>query len=280
MRRFSEKISDKSKPHKKASRSLYRIQVLDRAVSILKAFTFERCELSVSEVGAATGLHKSTAHRILTVLEQNGMIEKNVETVKYHLGIQLFTLGHKAIARLNLRDIARPHLKTLMEETRETVHLALLVDSQIISVEKVEGPHALHMPSRVGRYIPAHSTALGKAVLSCLEVGQVNRIIKNDPFRRFTPNTVRGMQQLIKELEVTRKRGYAIDDEETEVGLRCVAAPIRDCTGEMIYAISVSGPSPRLVPKRIPLVAKLVVKGAAAISSKLGFDRGEALTGS
>lgn len=251
---------------------LYRIQVIDRVVQILNCFTFERPELSVSEMSAATGLHKSTTHRILMALEYNGLMGQNRENGKYHLGIKLFKLGHQAVARLNLRDMAKPYLKALMEETAETVHLAMLDDDQVLYLEKVEGPHALRMPSRIGRHIPTYCTSLGKAMLSCLEERDVRRILQRKRVKPYTPNTVRNIEELLEELEKTRRRGYATDNEEIELGLRCVGAPIRDYTGEMVGAISVAGPSARLRPERIPIIGNLVLRVAASISQQLGYE--------
>lgn len=239
---------------------------------MLDCFAFDKPELSVAEVSAATGLHKSTAHRILMALEYNGLIEQNQESAKYRLGIKLFKLGHQAAARLNLRDMARPYLRALMEETGETVHLAILDNDQVLYLEKVEGPHALRMPSRVGRHIPTYCTSLGKAMLSCLDEAEVRRIIQNHPIQQYTPNTVKSVEELLVELKRTRKRGYAVDNEEIELGLRCAGAPIRNYTGEMVGAISVAGPSARLVREKIPSIGNVVMKVAAAISQELGFE--------
>lgn len=252
---------------------LYRIQVIDRAARVLDCFSFDEPELSVSEISATTRLHKSTAHRILMALEHNGFVEQNPETSKYHLGIKLFKLGHQAVARLSLRDIARPYLKALMEETGETVHLAVLDNDQVLYLDKVEGAHALRMPSRVGRHIPTHCTSLGKAMLSCLDEHEVRRIFQGQLLRRHTHNTVRNVEELWGELKKTRKQGYAVDREEIELGLRCVGAPLRDYTGKMVGAISVAGPSARLVSENIPIIGNMVVKAAAAISQQLGYDR-------
>lgn len=257
---------------KKDSTELYRIQVLDRAARILEAFSFERPELSVSEISAATRLHKSTAHRILMALEYNGLVAQNPQTLKYCLGIKLFKLGQQAVSRLNLRDVARPYLRALMEETGETVHLAVLDHDQVLYLEKVEGPHALRMPSRVGRHIPTYCTSLGKALLSCLEDGEVRRILESRPIIRYTPNTVKNVEDLLTELKRTRRRGYAVDNEEIELGLRCAGAPIRDYSGELVGAISVAGPSARLAPDKIAVAGNVVVRVATAISRQLGYD--------
>jgi IclR family transcriptional regulator, KDG regulon repressor len=251
----------------------YRIHVIDRAAQILDTFGFDHQEPSVSEIGAKTGLHRSTAHRILMALEYNDLIKQNPDTGKYHLGIKLFKLGHQAVSQLNLREICRPFLSRLMNETQETIHLAVLDDDQVLYLDKVEGPHALRMPSRVGRHIPTYCTSLGKAMLSCLDDHEVKNIFRSRALRPYTVNTVKTLDRLLTELRVIRRRGYSVDNEEIEIGLRCVGAPIKDHTGAMVGAISTAAPSARLVAQKIPGVGRLVMAVAAEISEQLGYEK-------
>jgi IclR family KDG regulon transcriptional repressor len=257
----------------KALSDRYRIHVIDRAAQILDCFGFDHQELSVSEIGAKTHLHRSTAHRILMALEYNDLIQQNPENGKYRLGIKLFRLGHQAVSHLNLREICRPFLTRIMNETKETVHLAVLDEDQVLYLDKVEGPHALRMPSRVGRRIPTYCTSLGKAMLSCLDDQEVKNIFRNQILRPYTANTVKNLNQLLTELRMIRKRGYSIDNEEIELGLRCVGAPIKDYTGAMVGAISVAAPSARLSTQKIHTAGKLVVTTAEEISTKLGYEK-------
>ncbi len=257
----------------KAPVERYRIHVIDRAAQILDCFGFDHQELSVSEIGAKTGLHRSTAHRILMALEYNDLIKQNPSTSKYHLGIKLFKLGHQAVSQLNLREICRPFLSRLMNDTKETIHLAVLDDDQVLYLDKVEGPHALRMPSRVGRYIPTYCTSLGKAMLSCLDDQEVKSILRRQTLKPHTENTVKNINQLLADLRSVRKRGYAVDNEEIEIGLRCVGAPLRDYTGGMVGAISVAAPSARLSEKNTPVIGRMVIAIAAEISEQLGFEK-------
>jgi IclR family KDG regulon transcriptional repressor len=251
----------------------YRIHVIDRAAQILDCFGFDHQELSVSEIGSKTALHRSTAHRILMALEYNDLIRQNPETGKYRLGIKLFKLGHQAVFHLNLREICRPFLTRIMNDTQETVHLAVLDEDQVLYLDKVEGPHALRMPSRVGRHIPTYCTSLGKAMLSCLEEQEVKAIVGKQPLTAYTTNTVKNVEQLLADVRAVRKRGYAVDNEEIEIGLRCVGAPIRDHTGAMVGAISTAAPSARLAEKKIPVFGRLVMAVAAEISEQLGYEK-------
>src|SRR5438445_478502 len=195
----------------------YRIHVIDRAAQILDCFGFDHQELGVSEIGARTGLHRSTAHRILMALEYNDLIKQNPSTGKYHLGIKLFKLGHQAVSQLNLREICRTFLSRLMNDTKETIHLAVLDDDQVLYLDKVEGPHALRMPSRVGRHIPTYCTSLGKAMLSCLDDQEVKSILRRQTLKPHTENTAKNINQLLADLRSVRKRGYAVDNEEIEM---------------------------------------------------------------
>ena len=251
----------------------YRIQVIDRAAQILDCFGFDHQELSVSEIGAKTALHRSTAHRILMALEYNDLIQQNPDNGKYRLGIKLFRLGHQAVSHLDLREICRPFLTRIMNETKETVHLAVLDENQVLYLDKVEGPHALRMPSRVGRHIPTYCTSLGKAMLSCLDEQEVKGILGKQPFTAYTANTVKNVEQLLADVRAVHKRGYAVDNEEIEIGLRCVGAPIRDHTGAMVGAISAAAPSARLAEKKIPRVGRLVMAVAEEISEQLGYEK-------
>lgn len=255
----------------------YRIQVIDRAALILDCFSFEQPELSLREITASVGLHKGTAHRILRALACNGLIQQSPTTGNYHLGFKLFRLGNQAVSRLNLREIARPYIVRLMEQTLETVHLAVLDEDKVLYLEKVEGPHALRLPSRVGRHIPTYCTSLGKAMLSCVEESEVRRIIRRYPIRPYTSNTVKKLAELLTELKATRRRGYAVDNEEIEIGLRCVGAPLRDYSRRMVGAISVAGPSARLTLDKITFLSDLVKKAAASICEQLGYGKVELL---
>ncbi len=239
----------------------------------MDCFGFEHKELSVSEIGSRTGLHKSTTHRILMALECNQLIKQNPESGKYHLGIKLFKLGNQAVLQYDLRDSCRPNLIRLMDKTQETVHLAVLDGDQVLYLDKVEGPHALRMPSRVGRHITTYCTSLGKAMLSCLAETDVNRLLQSRPFKAFTPNTIRNLDQLLVDLRGIRRRGYAVDDEEIEIGLRCVGAPIYDHTMRMVGAISVAAPSARLTTQKLSAFGRMVLEAAEDISKELGYEK-------
>ena len=209
----------------------YRIQALDRAAGILNCFEVGEPELNVRDIAERTGLHKSTAHRILMALQHNGFVEQDAVSGRYHLGLQLVKLGEHAVQRLDVRLIARPFLEELAIQTKETVHLAVMDGDQVVMLDRVEGSHALGAPSLPGRLFPAYCTSLGKAMLSGLEEAEVRRRLGNRPLKRYTPKTIRTVEALLEDLRGVRRRGFATADEELEVGLCTVAAAIRDRTG-------------------------------------------------
>jgi len=258
-------------PPRKTTDSPYRVQVLDRALALLDAIGDQKGTFSLAELCISQKLHKSTVHRLLMVLERHRLVEKNPDTGRYRLGLKLFELGSKAIAALDLRACARPHMARVHESTRETVNLCILDQGEVLYIEKMEPERNLRMASSVGHRFPAYTTALGKAILAELSEPEVDLIIGRWGFKGKTPNTITTSAALKSELRATLSRGYAIDDEENEEGARCVGAVIHDHTGRPFAAISVSGPSFRVTRDKVPIIAKEVVEAAVAISKDLGY---------
>ena len=257
-----------------ASRSatgIYRVQVLDRAVAILQLLADTPHELGAAEIAERLALHKSTIHRLLMVLEHHGFIRKNADTGKCALGLKLFELGSRAAKGLSLREHAQPFLARLVRETGETAHIGVLDEGDMMSVASVEGPRTLRMPSTVGRRTPAHCSAVGKAVLAFLPQSTLDELIARRPLIALTAKTLATTGALAAELRRIRVRGYAIDDEEIEKGLRCVAAPVRDFTGQVVGALSVAGPTFRITKKKVPALAGSVLAVAGDLSVELGY---------
>jgi DNA-binding IclR family transcriptional regulator len=249
----------------------YRIQALDRAAAILGCFEVGEPELNVRDIAARTGLHKSTAHRILMALQYNGFVEQDPRSGRYHLGLQLVKLGEHAVQRLDVRMIAHPLLEELAQQSRETAHLAVLDGDQVVMLDRVEGSHALSTPSLPGRLFPAHCTSLGKAILAGLDDAEVRRLIGNRPLKRYTAKTLPTVDALLEDLNTTRRRGYATTDEELEVGLCTAGAAVRDRTGAIAAAISIGGPTARLRAAPLSAVGERVRKTAELISAQLGY---------
>jgi IclR family transcriptional regulator, KDG regulon repressor len=251
--------------------SPYQVQVLDRALGILDLLANGSPELGPSEISERTGLHKSTVHRLLQVLERHRLIEKKAQNGKYCLGLKLFELGSKAVAQLDLRERARPYLERLVRETGETAHICVLDGDRMLSIANVESARTLRTPSTVGHRTPLHCTSVGKALLAFLPEDEQSELIKKCELTAYTRHTLKKPAQLKAELKLIRQRGYAMDDEEIEEGLRCIGAPVMDYSGRVIAAMSIAGPAFRLIEERIPAVARSVIQAASELSVELGY---------
>ena len=265
-------------PHRKTKRqnkSPYQIQVLDRALAVLKALSQEGPDLTLAELSQMLQLHKSTAHRLIMVLEGHKLIERNSKTGTYRLGMKLFELGTRAVSQLDLRERARPILERLVRETDETVHLCVYDNGEVVYVDKVEPARSVRLASTVGRRHPAFCTAVGKAIMAILPEEQIEAAVQKHGLRPLTRKTIGSLAELKSELAKVRKTGYAVDDEENEEGVSCVGAVVRGVSGDAAAAISVSGPSFRIPAYKIPIVAKAVINAAATLSAELGYNPSE-----
>ncbi|HLJ90211.1 MAG TPA: IclR family transcriptional regulator [Candidatus Angelobacter sp.] len=258
------------------TKSPYQVQVLDRALAILDVLSADGPDLSLGEISEKLGLHKSTAHRLIMVLERHKLIERNSVNGRYRLGLKLFELGTRAVSRLDLRERARPVLERLVLETSETVHLCILDDTEVVYLDKVEPTRSVRMASSVGRRNPAHCTAVGKAMLAYLPEAQVEAIVRKLGFKAMTANTITNFHDLKVELAAIRERGYAVDNEEIEEGVRCVSCVVRDFSGGPVAAVSVSGPSFRLTMEKTKTLSRPVMTAANTLSMELGFKEVQA----
>lgn len=263
-------------PYSKTRKSPYRVQVLDRALAALEVLAGCASECSLVEICRTLKLHKSTAHRLMMVLEQHRMVDKNPDTGRYRLGLKLFELGSKAIAALDLRRHAKPYLDRLQRELGETVFFCLLDEGQVFYIEKLESQQSVRTACTVGSRAPAYCTAVGKAMLAELTEAEVNQIVRRWGLKTITPNTITTNSALKAELKAIRCRGYAIDNEEKELGLRCVSAAVRGDQGKLLAALSVSGPAFRVTQERVPEIGRAVMQAAMDLSYEFGY-RPEAL---
>jgi DNA-binding IclR family transcriptional regulator len=253
-----------------SDRALNGAQVVDRVLDILEAFEWLGPQLGVSELSRALNLKKATTHRLLASLRRRDIVAQDPATKRYHLGMRLWQLGMLALNQVDWIDRARPYLRQLRDETGETTHLAILDEGQVLYIDKVESEHSLRMPSQVGRRLPAHCTGVGKALLAYLTPAELAEVIDRHGLPSFTPATITERHLLVSELASVRERGYAVDDEEIEPGLRCIGAAIRGHSGEVTAAISIAGPSSRVRREDLDRYADRVVTAARQVSSALG----------
>ena len=248
----------------------YTVDAAAKALELLSAFSFAERRLSLSDLAARTGIPRATAFRLLSTLEASGFVTKIGG--EFQLGVKCFVLGNIVAADLDLKEVAQPHLSALRDATRETTHLAILDHWRVVYLERLPSPHPVgFMRSRVGAILPAFCTALGKTLLSDLPEADVTAWAGAQTSPRMTPNTITSAKRLLKELRAVGARGYALDEEEHELGVRCVAAPVRNHEGKVVAAISVAGPTERM-PRTLAGsdIASKVVAAAHAISLDLG----------
>jgi IclR family transcriptional regulator, KDG regulon repressor len=247
------------------------IQAVDRALRILELFDEQESEIKITDISERMGLHKSTVHSLLKTLQMHGYIEQNPETGKYKLGMKLFERGNFVIHSLDIRKIAKSHLVHLSGQTGQTAHLVILDGKEGVYIDKVEGPMAVIRYSRIGRRIPIHSSAVGKALVAFKNAEDLRKMLKDYDYVLQTENTIKNESELLKELECVRKQGYAVDNQENEPGVRCVAAPVRDHAGKVIAAVSLSTLVTRVNDHDFADFIKLLLEETAEMSQKLGY---------
>lgn len=245
------------------------IQSIVRSIDILKCFEDSE-ELGVTEISNKVGLHKSTAFNIITTLERCNFLEKNLNSGKYRLGTELFRLGTKV--NISMRKIAQPYLERLASQFKETVNLVVRDGNYVIYIEKIESPHSMRISTMVGGRLPINATAVGKAILSGLPDDELTKSLDELSFVRFTKKTLCDKNELTHYLTNVRLAKYAEDVEEFEIGLTCVAAPIFDHTGKAIAAISVSGPTTRMVKPFREQIAEELIRVTKDLSNKFGYE--------
>jgi len=253
----------------------YQVRSVKRALTLLRTFLAHDRELSAAELSKETGLDPSTVFRLLLTLEAQGFVEVNHSTGKYRPGVTVLELGSRFLMNNDIRTRSIAHLERLRDEFGETVHLTILNGSEVVYLEKLAGLHPIgFMSSRVGDRNPAHCTGVGKVLLAYLPDEELAARYPDGQLTRYTDQTITDLEQLRLELARVRERGYAIDQEEHEPGVKCVAAPTFDHKG-IAAAISVSGPVKR-VDHHIAnndLIDKLR-QAAAEISEQMGWGRG------
>ena len=244
-------------------------QSVRRAIALLKVFSEERPEWGLSELARAAHLNKTTAYRLLTALQAEGMVARSPASDAWRLGTEAIALGAHALRSNDLVSAARPELEALVRETGETASLEVLVGDEIVILDGVEGPSLVGASSEVGTRWPAHATSTGKVLLAAGSgLGGSDR--RPRQLRRLTPRTITDPVRFERELDRARERGWATAVEELEAGYVAVGAPVLDHAGRALAAISVGGPAARLTGRRIPLLARRVVRSARRIARHLG----------
>lgn len=248
-----------------------RLSSVTSALLVLKVFSADEAEIGISALAKRLGLAKSTVHRLAVTLAAEGFLEQNPDNGRYRLGLSLFALGALVRRRMDVSNEARPLLGVLRDRTQEAVHLAILSPpASIMYLYNLESAQAIGIRSYIGTMKPAFCTAEGRVLLA-FATPQVLAAALADERAPRTAKTVTEPDELTALLHETRQQGYAVDDEESEVGMRGIAAPIRDISGKVIAAVSVAGPIQRLTKKDLRGLAPEVVATADAVSARLGY---------
>lgn len=248
-----------------------RLSSVAMAVRLLKSFSEGEAEIGVTSLSRRLGVAKSTVYRLASTLVSEGLLEQNPETEKYRLGMALFGLGALVRQRMNVATDARPFLFHLREATGETVHLAILERHEIVYVLNLESNQAIRMRADLGARKPAFCTAEGRAMLAFQPAELVDDILAH-PLVPRTPKTIIDPRAIARALDEARAKGYAMEDEQSELGMRSVAAPIRNSGGRVIAAIGLAGPMQRISDESLASFAPLVVDAARTISARLGYN--------
>jgi IclR family transcriptional regulator, KDG regulon repressor len=246
-----------------------------KALQILQIFSADRSELGVTEISRILGAHKSSMSRIIATLASEGFLEKNPDTGRYRLGFKLLDLGNRVLGRYDLRDDAAPFMEDLARKTREIIHLSILDQNQIVYLDKKGEGQALTVGTKVGGRHPAHASSMGKVLLSGLPLHELKETLSMGSLVASTPFTITKIPDLLKELEKVKKQGFALDNEESFPGIRCVAAPVYDRNGKIVAALSVTAPRQRMGQERLKEIRELVVETARSISRRRGMSGAE-----
>jgi DNA-binding IclR family transcriptional regulator len=252
------------------------IQSVNRALQLFEVFrTADQEEFGITELSNALGLHKNNVFRLLATLSSCGYIEQNPETENYRLGIGIFNLGQKFIHKLGILKLSRPFMQKITSEVNESTYIGIIRDGNATYLGISETSLPVRVASRVGKDVPAYATAIGKIHLAYASDEELARMYPENKLHKYTSNTILTLADLKRHLKEAAANEYVIDNEELEVGVKCVAVPIKDYLGMLpVAAISVSGPVSRMSDERIKLeILPVMQKFSREISKRLGYQQ-------
>lgn len=227
--------------------------------------------LTLTEIVQKVGLTKTTVLRLLNTLIDCGYVRRDQDSYRYKLGFKVLTLSTEFQKSLEWKEEAFPHMKQLQQYSGETINLAVIDKTDVVYIERIESSQIMRASIRVGKRVPIHCTALGKAILAHMDTESVQRIVSEMEFVSCTANTISNKAEFLQCLEVVRGDGYALDDEENQIGVRCVAAPVFNLTNQVIGAVSISGPTVRIPKEYLAELGQRVKETAKSISLSIGW---------
>lgn len=244
-------------------------QLIDRLLDILELLSLEKEGLGVTEIGNRTGLHKSTVHRIVGALAERGYIEKVSDRSVYKIGLKLVDISSIYLNSVELKTEARPYLHELTKRLGQPSHLAILDGTDAVYIDKVEMVTNIRLYSQIGRRIPVYCSALGKCLLSGLYEDEMQTILSRCSFEKYTANTL-DKERLIHQIRLVKTTGWALDDEEHDEGIRCIASPVFDYRGKIAAAVSIAGPAVIIIPQNDSETGRILQETAIKISKRMG----------
>lgn len=262
-------------PTLEASTSLPKAELilttLDKGLTILETLAAHQSDgLTLTELGRAIGMHRSTLFRFLATLRARGYVERDPATDRYRLGVGALTLTAAFLNNLDLRQIARPFLQDLCDQTQELVHLTRLDRDEVVTIDRIEGTQPVSLQTDIGARRPAYCTASGKVFLAYMPIAEANRILERGMDRK-TATTITSLEEMHAHLAGARRQGYAVDDEERIEGVRCVASPIFNLDGNLTGTLSIAAPTVRTTIERLSRLGEAVRDAAAGLSRQLGY---------
>jgi DNA-binding IclR family transcriptional regulator len=264
------KDSKKTEPNRNPRRDKQRLSSVTTAVHLLKTFTLEDQELGISELAKRLNVAKSTVHRLASALLDEGLLQQNPENGRYRLGVGLFSLGSLVRSRFDVANASKKVLNELREKTQENVRLAVLEGDKAVYLHDFESPQTLRLKSGTGRQRPAFCVAEGLCLMADLKPAALDAMLEQER-EALTEKTVTDADALRERIRKVKRQGFAIEDEECEIGTRCLAAPIYQSDGRILAAVGVAGPRLRMKKSQFSKLAPTVIEAAEAISNTMGF---------
>jgi DNA-binding IclR family transcriptional regulator len=238
---------------------------VERALAILECLDSSKRGLNISELSRRLKIPKSSTHVIVVTLDRLGYLKRKPASLNYHLGLKAYGIGHGLMKNLSIAETALPNLRVLVDQVQMPAHLAVADGDQGVFIQKVDRPSLIRIDTYVGRRMDLHCTGVGKVILAWDTKEVAEHILSKDAYIRYTGNTITSARSLRRELTRVRKTGYAVDDEEEEMGVRCVAVPVFHPSGRFAAALSVTGTTAQLPPDAIESVAERLKRAAAGI---------------
>lgn len=247
------------------------VQSIQRASDILNYIAHHNNDVKLADISHDLNINKSTIHGLLQTLVSCGLLSQNRDTNRYSLGLKVYELGKIFERDFSLTEIARPFMQELNERFEETIHLSIESNGEVLYIDRIKSNHSVRSASNIGGIDPLYATSAGKVMLAHMSQDYVEEYFRGRELRAYTPNTITDAAAIIGQLYTIRRQGYALDNEEVEIGLRCVSAPILNADGSILGAISISGPTTRLTDERFQDMSRALAGTCLAISRKLGY---------